>query len=190
MPLAPTVPAPFLARRAAPARVAAALLALLLLTGAAWAQPVGDAAPLAHPDWRTWVDPAYGFALELPPSHRLSRSATEWYVHGMLDEQEPLVPDVNLSFRAGRSAEQLLERYGDADEVEELGFGPGTRGLRVVSARRAPSGAPYLVDAYLIEAPDGSGTFRIGRYEGFDWAPFEAVARSFRFVRETGDPLP
>jgi hypothetical protein len=190
MPLEPTVETPILPPRGVPARIAAALLALLLLAGAAWAQPTGDTGRLAPPDWRTWVDPAYGFALELPPSHRLSRSATEWYVHGMRDEQEPLVPDVSLSFRAGRSAEELLERYGDADEVEELALGPGTRGLRIASALRSPSGTPYLVDAYLVEAPDGSGTFRISRYEGFDWAPFEAVARSFRFVRETGDPLP
>ena len=172
-------------------RIAALVVtAALLIPAAAGAQSAADDRPMPQPDWVTWVDPAYGFAVELPPSHRLARSTTEWYVHGMLDEEEPLVPDVNVSFREGRDAQQLLERYDDVATVQEVAFGPGTRGLKVVSARRAPDGTPYLIDTYLIEAPDGSGTFRILRYEGFEWAPFEAVARSFRFVRETGDPLP
>ncbi|NBC96543.1 MAG: hypothetical protein GVY27_09335 [Deinococcus-Thermus bacterium] len=175
---------------AAVLRGAAIVAVALAIAGASRAQSAGDDRPLPQPDWVTWVDPTYGFAVELPPGHRLARSTTEWYVHGMLDEEEPLVPDVSISFREGRDARELLERYEDDATVEEVAFGPGTRGLKVVSARRAPDGTPYLIDTYLVEAPNGAGTFRILRYEGFAWAPFEAVARSFRFVRETGDPLP
>ena len=175
---------------AAVLRGAAIVAVALAIAGASRAQSAGDDRPLPQPDWVTWVDPTYGFAVELPPGHRLARSTTEWYVHGMLDEEEPLVPDVSISFREGRDARELLDRYEDDATVEEVAFGPGTRGLKVVSARRAPDGTPYLIDTYLVEAPNGAGTFRILRYEGFAWAPFEAVARSFRFVRETGDPLP
>jgi hypothetical protein len=168
-------------------RGAAIVAALLALAGPARAQAADPDRPMPEPNWVTWVDPTYGFAVELPPSHRLARSASEWYVHGMLDE-EPLVPDVNISLREGRDALELLDRYEVGATVEEVAFGPGAQGLKVVSARRAPDGTPYLIDTYLVEAPGGTGTFRILRYEGFEWAPFEAVARSFRFVRTADDP--
>ncbi len=162
-----------------------ALAACLLVTGS-----LADGPPTPQQDWHAWVDPDHGFAVVLPPSHRLARSSTEWYVHGMFDDETPLVPDVAISFLADLDAEQALTSFSEDATASDVAFGPGTRGLWIQSARRAKDGTPYLQDAYLIEAPAGAGTFRIIRYEGFLWEHFEAVARSFHFVRTTGDPLP
>lgn len=171
-------------------RLLASLLALGLLAAAgAQNPPDGPPPAAAGPDWTAWVDTAYGLGLLLPPGHRLARpsGAGQWYAHGTLDG-EPLVPDVSIAFLPKVTAAEALEDFPDGSEAEEVALGPGTRGLRVTATYRAEDGTPYETSTYLAEGPEG--TFRIARYEGFDWPPFDAVARSVHLVREANDPLP
>lgn len=172
-------------------RPLAALLALAVLAAALAQEPPDGPAPAAaaDTDWIAWVDTAFGFGLLLPPGHRLARPSGvgQWYAHGTLDG-EPLVPDVSIAFLPKVTAAEALEQFPEGAEVEEVALGPGTRGLRVTATYEAEDGTPYESSVYLAEGPEG--TFRIARYEGFDWPPFDAVARSLHLVREANDPLP
>jgi hypothetical protein len=180
-------------RALVPVRLLTPLLALLafgaLAAVSAQEPPDGPAPDQAGPDWIAWVDTAYGFGLLLPPGHRLARPSGvgQWYAHGTLDG-EPLVPDVSIAFLPKVTAAQALEDFPDHAEAEEVSLGPGTRGLRVTATYQAEDGTPYQTSTYLAEGPEG--TFRIARYEGFDWPPFDAVARSVHLVRKANDPLP
>lgn len=141
-------------------------------------------------DWTAWVDTERGFLIELPPSHAVAPAGRQWFLHGFYGG-EPTVPDATITFLPGRDLPRALKESFPADAtITPLTFGDaGTSGLRVTSVYSTPDGTPYEESGYLIEAP--GGTYRIGRYESFDWAPFDAAARSFRLVRlvadDTGD---
>jgi len=102
--------------------------------------------------------------------------------HERPHDGEPTVPDATITYLPGRDLPRALKESFPADaRTEPLTFGDDrTTGLRVTSVYRTPDGDPYEESGYLIEAPEG--TYRIGRYESFDWAPFDAAVRSFRFV--------
>lgn len=171
---------------ATPARsVLLALASLLIVSGPAVAadppSPRDETVTTAD-DWTAWVDAEQGFLIELPPSHALSPADSQWFLHGFF-EGEPTVPDATITFLPGRDLPRALKESFPVDATATpLTFGDaGTSGLRVTAVYRTRDGAPYQESGYLIEAPDG--TYRIGRYESFDWAPFDAAARSFRLVR-------
>jgi hypothetical protein len=162
-------------------------IALLLTGGAASAQagpPWTDwSVAAAGPDWRTWVAPDAGLALRLPPGHALAPAGDGvWYLHGH-HAGDPTVPDATLRWLPGRDLEAALaETFGPDAIAEPWRFGDdATRGLRVVARGAGPDGTPYTQAGYLI-AGEG-GVLRLSRYEGFDWAPFHAVAGSLRWVR-------
>lgn len=170
-----------------PSRSVALVLACLLLASspvfatdpAAW--PAQEAATPAQHGWTAWVDTQHGFLIELPAGHALAPAGRQWFLHGFHDG-EPTVPDATITYLPGRDLPRALKESFPADaRTEPLTFGDDrTTGLRVTSVYRTPDGDPYEESGYLIEAPEG--TYRIGRYESFDWAPFDAAVRSFRFV--------
>lgn len=169
-----------------PRSVLLSLAWLLIVVGPVFANDPGSApaeatATTAADDWVAWVDPQRGFLIELPPSHALASAGRQWFLHGFHDG-EPTVPDATITFLPDRDLPRALKESFPVDaRAEPLTFGDaGTSGLRVTSVYRTPDGTPYEESGYLIEAP--GGTYRIGRYESFDWAPFDAAARSFRFV--------
>jgi len=153
----------------------------MIVTGATYAV----APDVQAADWSAWVDSEQGFLIELPPGHALAPAGGQWFLHGFHDG-EPTVPDATITFLAGRDLPRALKESFPVDaRAEPLTFGDaGTTGLRVTSVYRTPDGDPYEESGYLIEAP--AGVYRIGRYESFDWAPFDAAARSFRLVRLVG----
>lgn len=171
-----------------PARSVLLVLAcLLFVVGPAFASdpappPAGAETTTAADDWTAWVDTERGFLIALPPSHALAPAGAQWYLHGFHDG-EPTVPDATITFLADRDLPRALKESFPAEATTTpLTFGDdGTAGLRVTSVYRTPDGTAYEESGYLIEAP--GGTYRIGRYESFDWAPFDAAARSFRLVR-------
>ncbi len=144
--------------------------------------PPTTAATTTPNDWIAWVDSDQGFLIELPPSHALAPAGGQWFLHGFHDG-EPTVPDATITFLPGRDLPRALKESFPVDATTTpLTFGDAeTSGLRVVSVYSAPDGTPYEESGYLIEAP--AGTYRIGRYESFDWAPFDIAAGSFRLVR-------
>ncbi|MDZ7706874.1 MAG: hypothetical protein U5J97_03065 [Trueperaceae bacterium] len=147
------------------------------------ASPGAETGPPTTPnDWIAWVDSDQGFLIELPPSHALAPAGGQWFLHGFFGG-EPTVPDATITFLPGRDLPRALKESFPVDATTEpLTFGDAaTSGLRVTSLYETPGGTPYEESGYLIEAP--GGTYRIGRYESFDWAPFDAAARSFRHVR-------
>ena len=146
------------------------------------AAPAADEAATPTQDgWTAWVDTEHGFLIELPASHALGRAGRQWFLHGFYDG-DPTVPDATITYLPGRDLPRALkESFPVEARTERLTFGDDrTTGLRVTSVYRTPDGTPYEESGYLIEAPEG--TYRIGRYESFDWAPFDAAVRSFRFV--------
>lgn len=87
---------------------------------------------------------------------------------------------MSLSLVPGLSAAEVVERDLPAGTATAIGLGPATRGFLVTTPYRLPGGAWYEATTYLAETP--RGTFRIDRYEEFDWPSFDAVARSFHFI--------
>lgn len=133
------------------------------------------------PDWSVRVDVLEAFALLLPPSHDLARAGTQWYIHGSLDG-DALVPDVAISLAVGVDVAEVVRRdFPEGAVATPVALGPATRGVRVTSQETAPDGTTYLTTAYLVAGE--RGTYRISRYEGFDWSSFGAVACSFHFVQ-------
>lgn len=142
------------------------------------------------PEWRTWVaaDAGAGFALLLPPGHTLAYAGSDsWYLHGRLDGM-PTVPDASIRWLAGVDlVDARAESFPDDAIAEPWRFGDdATRGLRIVAPARGRDGAAYTQAGYLIAHDDG--VLRISRYEGFDWAPFHAVAGSVRWVLPATTP--
>lgn len=179
---------PPVSRRALPASLLPAFLLAALLAVAATAQDRTDAT-VSPSEWRVVVDVGHGFALRLPPGHDLVlRGESQWYAHGWLDEM-PLVPDLAVAHLRDVTSREIVTRDFPADaEAVPVALGPGTAGLLVTATYEDRDGEPYRASTYLIE--DVRDVYRIDRYEGFDWPPFDEVARSFHFVRFVQESVP
>ncbi len=135
--------------------------------------------PPCAPGSHTFTDRAAHFRIDIPDTHAVASSDGSWYVHGWLVD-EPTVPDMSIRFLPERSMNAVVAAsFPEPATVTPLAFG-GAAGARVEAEYRTPEGQPYREAAYLVEAR--GGVFVLRRYESFDWAPFDAVARSFRLL--------
>lgn len=142
----------------------------------------------AASDWRTWVAPDAGFALQLPPGHNLAGAGSGiWYLHGHFDGMST-VPDASIRWLPGVDLVRARAETFPADAITEpWRFGDdATRGLRIVARGAGPDGTPYTQAGYLIQGE--GGVLRLSRYESFDWAPFHAVAGTVRWIRLATEP--
>jgi hypothetical protein len=143
------------------------------------AASAASSAPPCGPGSHTFTDPAAHFRIDVPDTHAVASSNGIWYVHGWLGD-EPTVPDMTIRFLPERGlAAVVAASFPEPATVTPVTFG-GAAGARVEAEYRTPEGQPYREAAYLVEAR--GGVFVLRRYESFDWAPFDAVARSFRLL--------
>ena len=119
----------------------------------------------------------HAVALDVPTSHEVSGSSGQWYVFGHLDG-EPLVPDVSLYFVAGASLEDAVETSFPDAAVRTVERDYAGDIYLFTSVSQLSDGTEYTVERYAL--PVESGIVVAERYEGFDWACFDLVARSMR----------